>query len=265
MKRQLILSFGVMILAGRLAAGEAAPDPKEQLTAVFKKLGEASYNWTNTPRDGGAQSFMQGKPPPAEGVTGKDGVSYLKINSGKIIEAFTKGGKSVIKTDAGWKPAQQAADDAKNAKEAADEKRGASKGGGGGFGGMREPRDPVVSAARRLESFKTPAEEAQELISKIKDLKQATDGAIIGEFTEDGAAALLSFDFRDRSVAPTEAKGSAKFWLRGGAPARYEYHVQGKFKFGNFGSRDVSKGGSVDIKGIHNNNVNVPPEAAKHL
>jgi hypothetical protein len=54
---------------------------------------------------------------------------------------------------------------------------------------------------RRLQNFKTPAEEAANLVSKTKELKKDED-VYSGELTEAGAKELLTFGRRRGADAP---------------------------------------------------------------
>ena len=100
--------------------------------------------------------------------------------------------------------------------------------GGGGGGGFNAAR----MMARRMENLKAPAAEVQDLITKVKDITKDGD-AYSGELTEEGAKSLATMGFGRRGgggnrPAPTDVKGSVKFWIKDGALTKYESKVSGK-------------------------------------
>ncbi len=153
-----------------------------------------------------------------------------------------KGGKGAVKTQDGWKSLSEAAE---------------GDGGQGNAGRF---------FARRLQNFKAPAAQAEDLASKAKELKK-TDDSYSGELTEEGVKELLSFGARPGGAdAPTvsDAKGSVKFWIKDGVLSKYEFKVQGKVTF-NGNDRDIDRTSSVEIKDVGSTKVEVPDEAKKKL
>ena len=175
----------------------------------------------------------------SEGKIEKDGCLWLSLAMrDSKIEAVKQGNKGALKTADGWQSMSEAA---------------------GGDSG------PATYAARRLQSYKAPAAQAEELAGKVNELKQ--DGDVYsGELTEDGAKSLLTFGGRGGANAPevSGAKGSAKFWVKAGVLAKYEIKVQGKVSF-NGNDRDVDRTTTVDIKEVGSTKVEVPEEAKKKL
>ena len=102
---------------------------------------------------------------------------------------------------------------------------------------------------RRLQNFKTPAVEAADLSSKLKEAKK--DGEIYsGDLTEAGAKELLSFGRRRTNAPePKNAKGSAKIWTKAGALSKYELKIQGTVNF-NGEDRDIDRTTTVEIKDL---------------
>jgi hypothetical protein len=156
MKTRIIISLLSSIAFSLLAA-----DPKEEVTAAAKKLGQKdNYSWKTTLDFGNFNTTTEGK-------ANQEGLACLSMTAGdNTREAFLKGGKAVVKTpDEGW----QSLSELEN---------------GNGRG-----RQMMV---RRLKNFKTPAEEAANLVSKTKELKK-DDDVYSGELTEEGAKELLAF------------------------------------------------------------------------
>ena len=239
MKKNLLLA-AVTLLAGSLIAADSSP--KEDVIAAAKKLADTSnYSWKST-MDLGANSPVT--PGPTEGKTEKDGFIWLSSTFNEnTSEGVMKGTKVVVKTEEGWKTAEEA--------------------GGGGGGGF----NMGAFMARRMQSLKAPAAEVEDLVSKAKDIKK--DGDVFsGDLTEDGAKALLTTGFGRRgggqAPAATDAKGSVKFWIKDGVLTKYESKVSGKRDF-NGEMRDMERTTTVEIKDVGTTKLEVPEEAKKKL
>src|SRR6185436_19265446 len=137
-------------------------------------------------------------PGPTEGKTA-DGYTWLSSSfQDNTMEGVMKGTNHIAaKTEDGWKSGSELQAD--------------GGGGGGGFG------NPGMFMVRRMQNLKTPAQEIEDLVGKVKELKK--DGDVYsGDLTAEGASSLLSFGFGGRrgNQAPppaTGAKGSVKFWV----------------------------------------------------
>jgi hypothetical protein len=257
MKRIAVTVAGMLGVA-LLGAGF---DAKTDVQNAAKKLGEqANYSWVSTPSMGaGGGGGARFQPGPTTGKIEKDGCALVSMSMGEnATEAAVKGAKVALKTKDGWKTAE--------------ELQAAAGGGqqpGGQQPGARPQRDPAAFAARRLRNFKAPAAEAADLVEKAKELKEE-GGAIVGEMTEAGAQALLSFGRGGRGggdqqpPAATGAKGTVKFWVKDGVLCKYEYTVSGKMTFGDQ-EREINRGTTVEIKDVGSTKVEVPEEAKKKL
>jgi hypothetical protein len=120
-----------------------------------------------------------------------------------------------------------------------------------------------------LQNYRTPAAEAEDLASKTGELK-LSDGVYSGNLTEAGAKQLLTFRGRGggggggNGPEVSDAKGSAKFWVKDGVLSKYQYNVKGTVSF-NGNDRDVDRTTTVEIKEVGSTKVSVPDEAAKKL
>ncbi len=231
MKKQILISAVALVASSLLAAD----DPKDAVKAAAKSLADKSnYSWTTSVEWGGnAVGSWQGK-------TEKGGATVLTMGRGdQSTEAVLKGGKGAIKTDEGWKSLAEATAEGQH--------------GPGRF------------IARMLQNFKGPAAEAEDIAAKVKELKLA-DGVYSGDLTEAGAKELMSFRRGSGSGGPDvkSAKGSAKFWIKDGQLAKYEYSLEGTMSF-NGEDRDVNRKNTVEIKDVDKTKVSVPEEAAKKL
>lgn len=211
-------------------------DPKADLQAAAKKLGDApNYSWTaKTEIEGG-----QFTPAPVNGKAEKGGFAILTTErDGNVTTAVLKDSKGVVKTDDGWKTADELG-------------QGGQGGGRRGVGLLRTRRPDVEIGA---------------LADKVKDLK-AADGAISGDLTEEGAKELMTFG-RGRQggqgAGPKNAKGSVKVWLKEGAVAKLEVKTSGTVSF-NGEDRDVASTRTVEIKDVGTTKLDVPDEARKKL
>jgi len=235
MKRTLV--FGtIALLAGSLLAADSSP--KDDLTAAAKKLADSgSYSWKQTLDLGPNSQFTPG---PTEGKTDKAGYIWLSSSfQDNTMEGIAKDKKVAVKTEDGWKSADEATS------------------GGGGF-------NPVTFLARRLQNFTLPAAEIGDLLSKAREIKK--DGELYsGDLTEDGAKSLLTMGFGRRGGAQpppaTEAKGALKFWLKDGAVTKYEVKLSGKREF-NGEVRDIERTTTIELKDVGTTKIDVP-EAAK--
>ncbi len=233
MKKQIL--FGLMVLlAGSVVVVNAAP--KDDLLAAAKKLaGKDNYSWKQTTENPGGGGFGGGT---SEGKVDKDMVWLSMTMRDNTIEAVKQGEKGAIKTQDGWQSLSEA-----------------TSGDPG----------PGMFIARRVQTLKAPAAQAEELAGKMKDVKQ--DGDVYsGDLTEDGAKSQLMFGGRGGGNGPeiSGAKGSAKFWVKDGVLSKYQVKVQGKMSF-NGNDRDIDRTTTIDIKDIGSTKVQVPEDAKKKL
>ena len=243
MIRRILLSTAA-VLAGTALVASAAP--KDEVTDAAKKLTDAqNYSWKQTTEraggGGGGGGFGGGA---LEGKTEKGGATLISMTMrDNTVEAVKKGDKGAVKTEEGW----QSFDEAQQAAQSE-----------GGFG-------RGTFAAMRARNTKLPADEAQDLAAKAKELKKTGD-AYESELTEAGAKDLLTFrGFRGGNAnftppEPTNAKGTVKFWTKDGQLAKYEYRVQGTMSF-NGEDRDIDRTTTVEIKDVGSTKVEVPAEA----
>jgi hypothetical protein len=238
--------FGaIALLAGSVVAAQSGP--KDDVKSAAKKLSEKNnYSWKMTvdSPDGGGGAGGRFRIGPTEGKAEKDGFTVLTMVRGEnTIEAVLKGGKGAIKGPEGWTGLAEVADAA---------------GAGGG------QRNPGALIARTLQNFKAPVGQVEDLVSKVKDLKK-TDDVYSGDLTEDGAKELLSFGRRGGNApAPTNARGSVKFWVIDGMIAKFEYNVQGTITFNN-NDVNVNRTTTVEIKDVNSTKVDPPEEAKKKM
>ncbi len=237
--KKSILFGAITLIAGSLLAASS-----DDVKAAAKKLADQSnYSWktTVTVPDGGGGGGGRFRPGPTEGKTEKDGYTWISMTMGdNTTEAVLKGTKGAAKMEGEWRTLADMAQD-----------------------------DPGPSSflARRLQNFKTPAADAEDLAAKTKELKKDGD-VLVSDLTEEGAKALLSFrGGRAGGQGPppaTNAKGSAKFWLKDGQLAKFEYKVSGTISF-NGNDRDIERTTTVEIKDVGTTKLEVPADAKKKL
>jgi hypothetical protein len=231
MKTQ-ILCFATMTLATALFAADA----KEEVTAAAKKLGEkANYSWKTTVV---VPEGTQFRPGPTDGKTEKDGIIHVKSTFGENTTDIVKKGDKAAFTnrDGEWQTLAE----------------------------VENQEGPARFRAGMVRNLRTPAEQAVEIAAGAKELKKDGD-ALAGDLTEEAAKNLMRFR-RGGGDGPTisNAKGSAKFWVKDGVLTKYEFKVSGKMDF-NGNEIDLDRTTTTEIKDIGTTKVEVPEGAKKKL
>jgi hypothetical protein len=253
MKRN-VLCAAMVLLAGSLMAAD-----KDDVTAAIAKLAASdNYSWksttTNIPAPGadangggggrrGRGGFGAGT---VDGKVQKDGLIYVSMpgRGGAVTEGYVKGTKGAIKAgEEGWTSlAEATADD-----------------GGGGF-------NFAAMTATRVQTTKSPAAQAKELLDKAKSITKADD-AYSGDLPEDAVKALLSFGPpRGGGGGPeiSGAKGSVKFWIKDGVLVKFETTAKGSMSF-NDNDMQMNRVTTTEIKDVGATKIEVPAEAKKSL
>jgi hypothetical protein len=212
----------------------AQTNPATELAEAIRKLSEKpNYSWTALPKSE-TPSFRPGL---TEGKTERNGHTYFKLVVGQnSVEAAFREDKSAIKTEDKWESAQE-------------------------LEGER------AWVARRLNSFRVPATEAQELLSKA-DAITKKNGVFSANLKPDGVRDILLTRrvAATQTARPVNPKGSVKFWTKDGALSKYEYTIQGKFVSDPPSqSLDINLTTTVEIKDVGTTRVQVPEEAKKKL
>ncbi|HEX5242875.1 MAG TPA: hypothetical protein VFW23_06380 [Tepidisphaeraceae bacterium] len=252
-----LLSGTIVLLAGSAMAIAA---PKDDVTAAAQKLSEANnYSWKQTspppaaPANGdnanggrrrGRGGFGFGGP-----VEGKvaDGYVMTSFGTGDTArESISKGDKTVIKTQDGW----QTPEEIRAAADANGNGNGGRRGRGGFMGGARAPGGQAATLAKY-----------------VGDLKEA-DGAYQGDLSEEGAKGFLMGGGRrggnGNGPEISDAKGTAKFWVKDGNLTKFEYHVTGTISF-NGNDRPIDRTVTVEISDVGSTKIAVPDDAKKKL
>lgn len=225
-----------------------AAEPQETVGGAIKALAaKGNYSWSTT-------SEMANSQFPAtttKGKTEKDGFTFL-TSEGRNgeIQAVKKGDKGVLKTDEGWKTAE--------------ELRQASQGQGrGGFG------------RTRLLTAPAPATEAEELLKGAKELKAGEDGVYSSALTEQAAKDLAGFFGRrggrggqggqgNTRPEPKDAKGTVKFWVKDGVLVKMELKTSAKITIREE-EREIDRITTTEISDVGSTKVEVPEDAKKLL
>jgi hypothetical protein len=230
--KKLILCSTALLAAWSLSAA----DSKDDVTAAAKKLGEqGNYSWKTTVTVPEDSPFHPG---PTDGKVEKDGYLDIKSSFGdNSYEIFKKGDKSVFTNpDGGWQTPAEA----------------------------QGQEGPGRFMAGMVRNAKAPGDQAAEIAAGVKEFKADGD-AVGGDLTEDAAKNLLRFR-RGGGAGPTitDAKGSAKFWIKDGLLAKFEFKVSGKVDFnGNEMNQDRTT--TIEIKDVGTTKVEVPEAAKKKL
>ena len=247
-----VLCSTLALVAG--SAVVAYADAKDDATAAAKKLADAqNYSWKQTVENaGGGGGGGRGGFGNMEGKTEKDGVTMFAIQRGdNTMQIFRKGDKVVMQNrDGEWMTGEEMA-------------AAAAANGNGGAAGRRGGRGGPGAGP-------LPAEAAQDLIAKSKDLTSA-DGVITGQLTDEGIKAFIAGGRGRRGGGGggngpdvTNGKGTVKIWTKDGALSKYEYHLTGTVSRGG-NDVDVDRTTTVEINDVGNTKIEVPEAAAKKL
>jgi hypothetical protein len=236
----------VSVLSGiALTFSALAAEPKEAVASAIKALKDkGSYSWTSTTEAGQFNINAKGK---AE----KDWAMITSEGQNGETQAVRKGDKGVLKTDDGWKTAE--------------ELRAAQAGGGGQGRGMFRAailRTPL------------PLEDAEDALKGVKDLKAGDNGVYTAELTDEAAKDRASFFGRRRGgqnanpnftpPEPKEAKASVKYWVKDGALTKMEVKSHAKLTF-NGEDREIDRTTTTEFSNVGSTKVDAPAEAKKKL
>jgi hypothetical protein len=181
-------------------------------------------------------------PGPVKGQAERSGIALLsqEFNENTVRVAF-KGEKVILKVEDKWELLDEV------------EGPGAMMGGWLAYNG-------------------TATQEATNLLKKVKELKTADGGVILGDFTDAGAKDLLTFRPRRTQAdmppppTPKNAKGSVKFWVKDGALVKFESHLSGRIAFGpDQEDRELDVTRTTEIQDVGKTKVDLPDEARKKL
>lgn len=236
MKRFLLAPMVLSSLALAVLA-----DAKDDVKAAAKKVTDASaYTWTTTTEIEGAQWT----PASITGKALKGGPAVITSErDGQVTTAVVHGEKGAVKTDDGWKTAE--------------ELRNAAAGGGGGGRGGR---------GAMLLRTRPPADEAGRIADKVKELK-AADGVVTGDLTEEGAKELATLGRAragGQAIEARNAKGSVKYWIKDGQLLKMQLKVSATMTI-NGEDRDMARTTTHEIKDVGCTTVGVPDDAKKAL
>ncbi len=243
--KNTILAFLAISALGSCAL---AAEPKETVADAIKALKEkANYSWST-------KTEMANSQFPAmvtKGKAEKDGFSLISSEGPNgEMQAVKKGDKGVVKTEEGWKTAEEL-----------------RQGGQGGQGMGR-------MFSRRLLTAPAPVDDAGELLKGCKEVKAGEGGLFTAELTEQAAKDNASFFGRRRPgqgagggftpPEPKDAKGSVKFWVKDGVLVKYELKTSAKITFQEQ-DRDIDRTATTELSNIGSTKVEVTEEAKKKL
>jgi hypothetical protein len=241
-----------ILVAGLLLAAAASPAPAfddlDDVKAAAKKLADApNYSWTTTVKNNAENPGQGGgrfAPGPIQGKTEKDGVTWYSMKQGEnTFETAMKGDKFAMKMKDTW------------------------MGSGDVPGGAQPGRpDPSMFAARMMKTLKPIAQNVNEAIDKLKEIKSEGDGVYSGEFTPEGAKDQLAPNRGPGAPAPavSDAKGSVKIWIKDGIIVKLESTLQGKVTMGQR-EIEMNRTATTEIKDVGSTKIELPDEAKRKL
>ena len=233
-----------------LALSARAADSKETVGSAIKALKEkANYSWSTT------SELASGQFPArtTKGKTEKEGFTLLTTEGQNgEVQAVKKGEKQVLKTDEGWKTAE-------------DLMQGGQGRGRGFFVGFQ------------LLNASVPADDADELLKGVKELKAGDGGIYTGEWSEQAAKDRAGFFGRGRGgrgrqggpgnftpPEPKDAKGTVQFWVKKGALTKFQLTTSAKMTFQEQ-DMDIGRTATTEISNVGSTKVEVPEDAKKKL
>ncbi len=204
-----------------------------KVAAAAKKLEAASnYSWTAVIRSEGGGTTRE---VPIHGESEKDGFTFFSVKLGdNTIEAAFKGDKSAIKLDNQW--------------HSGDELEG-----------------DRAWIRQRLNTFKPPPAEAEDLARKVKALKKEPEDLYAGDLNEEAVRELVA-RYRRNVKEVGSAKGWAKFWIKDDLLTKYQFRLEAMLTVGDDERQmEVKRTATVDIKTVGETKVSVPDEAKEKL
>ena len=234
--KQIVILGLIGMLAGTAFAAD--PSSKDKVTNASKQLdGKKNYSWTTTTTEADGSPGRLG---PIDGKAEKGGITGLSFSVGGLpVEVLMKGEKGAAKALEGWQS----------------------------FDEIAQAGGTAAAIVRFLRSYQAPVTESASLAGKVKEIKEA-EGAFSGDLKEDAVKELLLFGTRPREGqdAPkmTDAKGSAKFWVKDGLLTKYETKVQGSVTAGDRVT-DINRTTTVEIKEAGSTKIEVPDDAKQKL
>ena len=231
MKSSFLLALVTVLV---LPVAAAVADPKADVAAAIKKLEQQpGYSWTYTPKTVGSESASRGSVP-LTGKADKDGYAVVSGEMGDVsVEIGIKGEKMIVNYTGEWLSTAEIGENNRT--------------------------------VQRLRLIKRPTDEATMLLGKVTGLKKDSDGSYASELDRMWAKEMFALLGRRAAAAPS-AQGSAKFWLKDGQLAKYEFVVKGKITTGEDKTEvEVSRTTTVEIRDVGSATISLPDEAKKKL
>jgi hypothetical protein len=234
--RTMFTTLAVVALTSASVLADAKDDLK---AAVAKTAGAPNYSWSTKTEGGFGAGTTTGK-------TEKDGYTQVTLAMRNAsVEVFIKDKKAAIKTDDGWKTADELTADQD-----------------GGF-------TPQRMAAMQAQNYKTPLAQAQDVSDKVTDVKAETDG-FSGALPEAAAKELMSFRRRPNADANApapeikDAKVTFRVWTKDGVITKLQNHMTGSISF-NGNDRDIDRTTTTELSDVGTTKVEVPDDVKKKL
>jgi len=243
MKNALLCALAAACTA--ISSAAAAEDPREELIAAIKKLGDApNFTYTVT---GSSSSNRRTRNThrTSEFQIEKPDLAYMALRYSNFTNVVViKGTAGVIKTEDGWKTLADAESRVLSPGDARRQSRVAAR-------GFLDDRGKVIQLAV------TAAIEKQ--ARALKNLK-FVDDAFIGELPPEEFGGR-TFGPGTGVVMPTKAQGTVKYWLKQGVLWKTETDTETEY-----GEDDhVSSLTNIEYKNVGTTKIKIPDEAQKLL
>ena len=226
--------FASLSLFTALSLCGAVADPKSEVMDAIKNLSqESGYSWTYTPKTAGSESAKRNDTP-LTGKADKEGYSLFHGEMGEVsVDIGLKGEKMVVNYTGDWLSTAEIGENNRT--------------------------------VQRLRLLKRPTDEAQMLAGKSAAVKKDGDGSYTSELDGGWSKEMFALLGKRASEAPS-AQGTARFWVKDGRLAKYEFVIRGKITTGDDKREtELSRTTTVEIKDVGNTKVGLPDDAKKKL
>jgi hypothetical protein len=216
----------------------AESDPKAEVVNAAKKLSnQPNYSWTVTA--GGPENEAARPAPAVLGQTEKDGLTTVTMTLGQnTMKAVLKGEKAAATLPGGgWQSLVE----------------------------VEKSQGAGSLSSRIVKSFKVPPAQALQLLTDAKNLRKEGE-LYLADLSDDVVNSILTLrpGSETNGFATSGVSGTAKFWVKDGSLAKYEYRIKGSLKLHGI-DRLVDRSTLVEIRDVGTTKIELPAEAKEKL
>ena len=225
----LVALLGILGPLGSTSAADFQVQLKDAALALAAK---PNYSWTAAFQIEGTSA--SGRAGQTLGKTERNGYTFFTSTLGdNRVEIVLNGDKGAINREGTWQTVEEI------------------------------EKTDAAWLARRLRTFKPPAEDAAQMTEHLRNIKQEANGVYSGELNDEGVKELITRG-RKRDGVVSKPKGAMKFWIAEGQLVKYQYTVEAVIA-GDADPKEVEVRRSVviEIKEVGATQVAVPEPVKK--